>query len=68
MKILIFSVSILITSITAFSKIALFMNNTKKVDSLLKSVYADDLPGASVAIVRDGKVIFKKSYGVREIN
>ena len=44
------------------------MNNTKKVDSLLKCVYADDLPGASIAIVHHGKVIFKNSYGVREIN
>lgn len=68
MKFLILFVSILITSITAFGQTTLFMNNTKKVDSLLKSVYADDLPGASVAIVHNGKVIFKKSYGVKEIN
>ena len=68
MKILIFFVPILIISITAFGQVSLFMNNTKKVDSLLQSVYADDLPGASVAIVHDGKVILKKSYGVREID
>jgi D-alanyl-D-alanine carboxypeptidase len=68
MKILIFSVPILTISITAFGQVSLFMNNTKKVDSLLQSVYADDLPGVSVAIVHDGKVILKKSYGVREID
>jgi D-alanyl-D-alanine carboxypeptidase len=68
MKILIFFVPILTISITAFGQVSLFMNNTKKVDSLLQSVYADDLPGVSVAIVHDGKVILKKSYGVREID
>jgi D-alanyl-D-alanine carboxypeptidase len=68
MKIVILFVSILITSITAFGQASLFMNNSKKVDSLFRSVYTDDLPGASVAIVDCGKVIFKKSYGAREIN
>ena len=68
MKIVLLFVSILISSIPVFAQEHLFMNNTKKVDSLLKSVYADDLPGASIAIVEDGKVIFKNSYGLREIN
>ena len=68
MKIVILFVSILITSITAFGQASLFMNNSKNVDSLFRSVYTDDLPGASVAIVDCGKVIFKKSYGAREIN
>ncbi len=68
MKILIFFVSILIISITAFGQVSIFMNNTKKVDSLLKSVYAEDVPGASVAIEYNGKVIFKKNYGVTEID
>jgi len=68
MKIFFLFVSILISSIPALAQENLFMNNTKKVDSLLKSVYADDLPGASIAIVQHGKVIFKNSYGAREIN
>lgn len=46
----------------------MFMNNTQSVDSLLKSVYADDVPGASVAIEHNGKVIFKKNYGLTEID
>lgn len=68
MKIVLLFISILISSVPLFAQQNLFMNNTKKVDSLLKSVYADDLPGASVAIVHDGKVIFKSSYGVTQIN
>lgn len=68
MKIVILFVTISIISITAFGQQSLFMNQTKKVDSLLKSIYADGLPGASIGIVHDGKAIFKKSYGVREIN
>ena len=68
MKIVFLFISILTSSIPVFAQENLFMNNTKKVDSLLKSVYADDLPGASIAIVHHGKVIFKSSYGVTQIN
>ncbi len=68
MKIVFLLITVSIISITAFGQATLFMNNTKKVDSLLKSVYAVDLPGASIGIVHDGKVIFKESYGVREMN
>lgn len=68
MKIVFLFVSILISSIFVFAQENLFMNNTKKLDSLLKSVYADDLPGASIAIVHEGKVIFKSSYGVSQIH
>ncbi len=60
-------ISMLIVSNLAMGQVSLFMNNTMKVDSLLQSVYADDLPGASVAIISDAKVVFKKSYGVRDM-
>ena len=36
-----------------------------KLDSLLQSIYAASLPGASIAIMQNGKSVFEKSYGVR---
>lgn len=39
-----------------------------KIDSLFRSVYKDTLPGVSVAIMRDGKIAFEKSYGMANIN
>src|SRR6266513_2769877 len=40
----------------------------KKIDSLLTFVYLNNEPGASVAIMEQGKIIFKKSYGVTDID
>ncbi|HEX5152318.1 MAG TPA: serine hydrolase domain-containing protein [Parafilimonas sp.] len=42
-------------------------NNNDTIDSLLQSTYSDSLPGASIAIVKDNKTIFQKSYGVTDI-
>ncbi len=38
----------------------------KKVDSLFAS-YNSQTPGAAVAIVKDGKIIFKKGYGMADL-
>ena len=35
-----------------------------QIDSLLRSVYKDEYPGASIIIYQDGKTVFQKSYGV----
>jgi D-alanyl-D-alanine carboxypeptidase len=64
MKIFMLSLSFLIQSHIALSQV----NNTKKVDFLLKAVYAVDAPGASVAIIEEGKIIFKKGYGITNID
>lgn len=38
-----------------------------QVDSLLRAVYKDGLPGASVIIYQEGKTVFQKSYGVSSL-
>jgi CubicO group peptidase (beta-lactamase class C family) len=38
-----------------------------QTDSLLKTIYKNDSPGASIAIIREGKLIFKDSYGVADL-
>jgi len=37
------------------------------VDSLLQTIYNDQCPGISIAIVENGKPSFKKSYGARDL-
>jgi len=39
---------------------------TKKVDSLF-SAYNSETPGVAVAIVKDGRIIFKKGYGMANL-
>jgi len=38
-----------------------------KIDSLFQTVYKNDEPGASIAIVKKEKAIFKNSYGVTDV-
>lgn len=40
------------------------MLSAKKIDSLLNNAYSDTLPGISIAILQQGKTVFKKSYGI----
>lgn len=46
---------------------ALKCQNIKRVDSLLNTIYTNDKPGASVAIVDNGKILFEKNYGISNI-
>jgi CubicO group peptidase (beta-lactamase class C family) len=39
-----------------------------RVDSLMSSMYPKDKPGAAIAIVMNGKVVFKNGYGVADLN
>ena len=41
-----------------------FFLGEQKLDSLLSSLYSDTLPGISIAVLKQGKAVFKKSYGV----
>ena len=43
---------------------SVFTDNSKKIDSLLKSIYNDKAPGVSVGIIYNDKTIFEKSYGI----
>ncbi|MCU0462871.1 MAG: beta-lactamase family protein [Bacteroidales bacterium] len=38
------------------------------LDSLMSSIYHDDSPGAAIAVVKNGKVVFKKGYGISDLN
>ena len=49
-----------------FSKIA--AQNVAELDNYIKKAVADwQTPGLSIAIVKDGKIILSKGYGVREL-
>jgi len=39
-----------------------------EADSLFRVIYSNDAPGASIAIVEKGKPVFKKSYGLADLN
>jgi CubicO group peptidase (beta-lactamase class C family) len=40
----------------------------KKLDSLYKSYFREKEPGGAVLLVRDGTIIFRKAYGLADIN
>ena len=40
---------------------------SKRIDSLLQTIYAGSLPGASVAVINQSKLVFEKSYGLKNI-
>jgi D-alanyl-D-alanine carboxypeptidase len=39
-----------------------------RIDSLMSSIYQKDKPGAAIAIVKNGKVVFRKGYGIADLN
>ncbi|MFT4154415.1 serine hydrolase domain-containing protein [Parafilimonas sp.] len=45
-----------------------FKLNEQKTDSLLHKTYPSSLPGISIGIVQNGKTVYKKSYGISNIN
>ncbi len=47
---------------------AFAQENNDRLDSLLSSIYPNDQPGAAIAIINNGKVIFKKGYGIADLN
>lgn len=57
-----------IFSIVFFSlTVSVKCQTVKRIDSLLNTIYSDDKPGASVVVVKNSKTIFKKSFGVSNI-
>ncbi len=69
MKKLILIVLALCTFSTAYVQTytTIFINNKKNIDSLLKSIYNDSLPGISIGIMYQHKVFFNKGYGIDNI-
>lgn len=47
---------------------AFAQGKNERLDSLMSSIYANDNPGAAIAIVNNGKVIFKKGYGIADLD
>jgi len=42
---------------------------SRKVDKIISKAMTDEaIPGVAVAIVRDGKILFEKGYGIRSVN
>jgi len=39
-----------------------------RLDSIMSSIYANDHPGAAIAIVKNGEVVLKKGYGIADID
>lgn len=40
----------------------------KKVDNIMEKYIGEDIPGASIAIVKDGEVLLQKGYGMSDID
>lgn len=38
-----------------------------RIDSLLKTIYTNDAPGVSIAVVQRGSPVFKRSYGIANL-
>lgn len=39
-----------------------------RIDALMSAIYKSGSPGAAIAIVKDGNVVFRKGYGVADLN
>ena len=39
-----------------------------RIDSIMSSIYPNVHPGAAIAIVKNGEVVFKKGYGIANID
>jgi len=54
----------ILTVLLLFSINVIGQASLKQVDHLLDSIFVKDQPGIAVAIVKDGKTIFSKGYGI----
>ena len=43
-------------------------NERARTDSLMLSIYNGSYPGAAIAVIKDGSVVFKKGYGVADLD
>ncbi len=63
MKRLFVSFIFLLTAFQVFSA-----KEKERLDSLMSSIYINDQPGAAIAVLNNGKVVFKKGYGLADLN
>jgi len=59
---------ILISFVMLMIPQALAQGQNERLDSLMSSIYPKDKPGAAIAIIKNGKVIFKKGYGIADLD
>ena len=43
-------------------------NDSARTDSLMSSIYQSGCPGAAIAVIKDGSVVFKKGYGIADLD
>jgi D-alanyl-D-alanine carboxypeptidase len=43
-------------------------NERARTDSLMSSIYQSGYPGAAIVVIKDGSVVFKKGYGVADLD
>jgi CubicO group peptidase (beta-lactamase class C family) len=43
-------------------------NESARTDSLMSSIYQSGRPGAAIAVIKDGSVVFKKGYGIADLD
>jgi CubicO group peptidase (beta-lactamase class C family) len=60
-------VGILLAAAVSFSSAAVF-DADKSVDEVFRSAAGGKLPGAAVAVVRDGRVLVMKGYGMADVS
>jgi CubicO group peptidase (beta-lactamase class C family) len=59
---------ILLIALVITCDISLAQPDFKKLDAYYAKALKDwDIPGMSIAVVKDGKIVFSKSYGVKEV-
>jgi len=65
----------ILRSTTAFLFVFIFAGSAAQtpdatkaqIDSLLKTIYKNDAPGLSISIIQKGKSVFKKGYGIANL-
>ncbi len=58
---------LLVIALSACKSTAL-LTNSKQIDAIMTNYNTIDKPGASVLVLQDQKIIFKKGYGVENLN
>ena len=59
---------IILCLLMMFAKEGNAQNDNARTDSLMSSTYHSGIPGAAIAVIKDGNVVFKKGYGVADVN
>jgi len=50
-----------------FAQTSKSANNSEQIDKLLSKYNSSETPGVAVSVVKDGKIIFKKGYGMANL-